>query len=216
MAKSGAPSTVQERGGGRSVETRRILVEAAIETLKKKGFVGASARAIADEAGSNQSLIFYHFGSVANLLLAALDAMSTDRLEQYGAAVAEAGTLPELVETAADVFRTDLDAGYITVLAEMIAGASSSPELGGEVAARIEPWRQFAQRAIEQRVGHAFDAVLPLADAAHAVVALYLGLELLSHLDGDRRRALALFGHAQRLAELVTGLTGPSEQEVTP
>ncbi len=216
MAKSGTPSTVQERGSARSAETRRILIEAAIETLKKEGFVGASARAIAEEAGSNQSLIFYHFGSVANLLLAALDTVSADRFEHYGAAVSAVGSLPELVEKAADVFRTDLDAGYITVLAEMIAGASSSPELGRAVAARIEPWREFARRAIEQRVGNAFDPVLPLADAAYAVVALYLGLELLSHLDGDRRPALALFGHAQRLAQLVTGLTGPRDQEGTP
>ena len=216
MAKSGTRSTVRDRGGARSAATRRILIEAAIETLKKEGFVGASARAIADQAGANQSLIFYHFGSVANLLLAALDAVSADRFEQYDAALSATGSLPELVQTATDVFRTDLDAGYMTVLAEMIAGASTSPELGREVAARIEPWRAFAHRAIEQTVGDAFDAVLPLADAAYAVVALYLGLELLSHLDGDRQRALALFGHAQRLAQLATGLNGPGQQEGTP
>lgn len=216
MAKSGTPSAVQERGGARSAETRRALIAAAIETLKKEGFVGASARAIAAEAGSNQGLIFYHFGSVANLLLAALDTVSADRFGHYDAAVSAAGSLPELVETATDIFRTDLDAGHITVLAEMIAGASSSPELGREVAARIEPWREFARRAIEQKVGNAFDAVLPLADAAYAVVALYLGLEMLSHLDGDRRPALALFGHAQRLAPLLTGLSGPAEPAGAP
>ena len=116
MAKSGAPSGVHERGGARSAETRRILIDAAIETLKKDGFVGASARAIAQAAGSNQGLIFYHFGSVSNLLLAALDAVSAARLEQYGRRVAATSSPTELVEAATDVFRTDLDAGYITVL----------------------------------------------------------------------------------------------------
>ena len=49
MAKSGAPSNVAEaRGGARSAGTRLALVDAAIETLKTDGYVGASARAIAD------------------------------------------------------------------------------------------------------------------------------------------------------------------------
>ena len=38
----------------------------------------------------------------------------------------------------------------MTVLAEMIAGASSVPGLGAEVAERIHPWREFARSAIEK------------------------------------------------------------------
>lgn len=208
MAKPGAVSTVGGAGGERSAHTRRRLVEAAVETLKQEGFAGASARAIAERAGSTQGLIFYHFGSVANLLLAALDAVSEERLAAYQAAVTRAGSLPELVSAATDIFRRDLDAGYLTVLVELIAGASSSPELGREVAARIAPWKAFAQEAIERAVGRSFDAVAPPGDLAHAVVALYLGLEMLSHLEGDRRPALALFAHVERMAGLLGGGIG--------
>jgi hypothetical protein len=49
--------------------------------------------------------------------------------------------------------------------------------------------------------------VLPAADAAYAIVALYLGLEMLTHLDGDRTRALDLFGHAKNLAALLQAMT---------
>src|SRR5580698_2281741 len=98
MAKSGARSRVTVATTGRSADTRRLLVEAAIETLKESGYAGASARAIADRAGSNQGLVFYHFGSVANLLLAALDAVSADRLQQYAAAVAHLDSPQQLVE----------------------------------------------------------------------------------------------------------------------
>src|SRR5665213_3168501 len=127
MAKTGSPSKVIEKSGGKSVETRRVLVEAAIETLKEEGYGGASARAIAERAGSNQGLIFYHFGSVANLLLAALDAVSAERLEHYGTALGHVDSPSQLVEVASAIFSEDLDAGYVTVLAEMIAGASSTP-----------------------------------------------------------------------------------------
>ena len=46
---------------------------------RTKGFAGASARAIAPRASFNQALIFYHFGSVRNPLLAVLDLISERR-----------------------------------------------------------------------------------------------------------------------------------------
>ncbi len=208
MAKSGSPSAVRHPGEVPTSGTGRILVDAAIETLTKKGYSGASARAIAEAAGVNQGLIFYHFGSVTNLLLAALDSVSADRLTHYTAALEQVGSTGDLVDAATGIFERDLDAGYITVLVEMIAGASSSPGLGPEVAARIGPWRSFAQDAIERALGDSpLGAALPVADVAYGIVALYLGLEMLSHLDGDRGPSLALFGHAKQLSLLVEAMT---------
>ena len=130
-------------------------------------------------------------------------------------AAAEGATSPtELVDVATAIFREDLDAGYVTVLVEMIAGASSTPGLGPEVSARIGPWFDFAQRAIERTLGGTpLDSILPSRDVAYGVVALYLGLEMLSHLTDDRERALALFSHAGQLAGLLAALSGPSPRE---
>jgi AcrR family transcriptional regulator len=217
MAKSGVPSSAAAQGSGRSSATRRQLVDAAIETLKADGYVGASARAIAQRAGLNQGLIFYHFGSVANLLLAALDSVSEERLERYEAEVAGVTSPTQLVEAAEEIFRNDLDAGYITVLVEMIAGASSTPGLGPEVSARIQPWRAFAQSSVEASLGASpLGGVLLAQEIAHAVVALYLGLEMLSHLDGDPDPALTLFARARQIAPLVEAMITPVHQEETP
>jgi AcrR family transcriptional regulator len=184
--------------------------------LKTEGFAGASARAIAGRAGCNQGLVFYHFGSVVNLLLAALDAVSADRLEHYGESVTDVDSIPELVDAAAAIFQEDLDAGHITVLVEMIAGASSTPGLGPEVAKRIAPWTQFARRAVDSSLaGSPFGSVIPSGDLALAIVAMYMGLEMLSHLEGDRAPALALFDHAKRLAVLFEGFGGPAVQTTT-
>ncbi len=91
----------------------------------------------------------------------------------------------------------------------MIAGASATPGLGPEVAARIAPWRQFAADALGGVLSETpLAAVVEPEVAAHAVVALYLGLEMLAHLDGDRSAALALFARARQLAALVQMLTG--------
>jgi AcrR family transcriptional regulator len=204
MARSGRMSAVGRPASLGARETRVALVQAAVATLREKGFAGASAREIARRAGCNQGLVFYHFGSVANLLLAALDEVSETRRARYQAAVDRADGVGELVDAAAAVFEEDLDAGHMAVLAEMIAGTSSIPGLDREVAARIAPWRQFTADALRR----VMDAT-PLAAAvepdvaAHAVVALYLGLELLAHLDGDRAPALALFDRARHLAALL-------------
>ncbi len=203
MARSGTRSVVGRPASPGVRETREGLVRAAVAALREQGFAGASAREIARRAGCNQGLVFYHFGSVANLLLAALDEVSETRRVRYRAALDRADGIGDLISAAAAVFEEDLDAGHMAVLAEMIAGASSTPGLAREVAARIAPWRRFTADALRG----VMDAT-PLAAAvepdvaAHAVVALYLGLELLAHLDGDRAPAVALFDRARQLAAL--------------
>ena len=92
-----------------------------------------------------------------------------------------------------------------------LAGSAATPGLGPAVAARIRPWRDFAKSTIETSLGGSpLSGVLPARDVAHAVVALYLGLEMLSHLDGDAEPALALFAHAKQLAALFDALTAPT------
>jgi AcrR family transcriptional regulator len=216
MAKAGVSSRVGASAADSAPDNRRALIDAAIETLRVDGFARASARAIAARAGCNQGLVFYYFGSVANLLLAALDAVSADRLARYGAAVERAQSADELVDVATTIFREDLDAGYAKVLVEMIAGASSTPGLGPEVLARIAPWTEFAQRAIDDATGaSALAHLVPSEQIAYGVVALYLGLEMLTHLDGKRGNALALFERARQLVTLLGRLGGAPASAAT-
>jgi AcrR family transcriptional regulator len=210
MARSGVPSRPKASGSA-GADTRRALVEAAIATLKSEGFSGASARAIAKEAGCNQALVFYHFGSVVDLLLAALDEVSARRLQRYSAVMADVDGPDTLVALASEVFREDMETRDVAVLVEMIAGASSTPGLGAEVSKRIAPWRAFARDAIESGLASSgLGSLLPASEVSHAVVALYLGLEMLSHLDGDRDPATALFDQLGRLAPLLAALTAPA------
>ncbi|MFE0464410.1 TetR/AcrR family transcriptional regulator [Kitasatospora sp. NPDC058965] len=172
--------------------------------LREKGFAGATAREIAERAGCNQALIFYHFGSVAKLHLAALDRVSADRDERYRAVVDRSRTLGDLVAAARTVFDEDLDQGHVTVLVEMIAAAQFTPELRPEVAARIRPWRAFAAESMREALaGSPAARMAPPEELAHAVVAMYLGLEMLANLEGDRAPALALFDRAGKLASLL-------------
>ncbi|MGH9076285.1 MAG: TetR/AcrR family transcriptional regulator [Acidimicrobiales bacterium] len=204
MVRSGSAT----RPAPRSDHTRRALVDAAVEVLRQEGFAAATARHIAARAGCNPGLVFYHFGSVVDLLLAALDQVSARRRERYQDLLNGVEGLGGLVELAARIFAEDLDTGDAAVLVEMIAGATSTPGLGERVKARVAPWSRFAQDAVESQFGTSpLAGVVPPEEVAHGLVALYLGLELMSHLDGDRAPALALFERVRRLIPLV-GLIG--------
>jgi AcrR family transcriptional regulator len=216
MAKAGATSDIEASGTKRSATTRLALINATIETLREEGFSGASARAIANRAGLNQGLVFYHFGSVVNLLLASLDAVSEIRMTKYSAAIEQVSSASAILNIATQIFQDDLDTGYVTVLVEMIAGASSTPGLGAEVATRIGPWFAFAKGALDKTFGDTpIASLLPSNDVAYLVVALYLGLEMLTHLDGDREPALRLFAHGQQLVTLLGALSAFTPSKAT-
>jgi AcrR family transcriptional regulator len=209
MAKAGprqATTTAVRRS--RSADVRAALVGAAIDALRETGFAGASAREIAGRAGCSQALVFYHFGSVTDLLLAALDEVSSLRMAAYRGLLERASSATALVESAREIFLADLDAGYVRVLTEMITAAHSVDGLGPQVALRLAPWREFAESAARQALSRSpLGKLLPPEELGHAVVAGFLGLEMLASLDGDRRAAMAMFDRARTLARVldVTG-----------
>jgi AcrR family transcriptional regulator len=219
-AKSRAGAAAAGPQRRRPGETRAALIEGAIVTLREAGFAGASARQIAQRAGCNQALVFYHFGSVNDLLVAALNDISERRLSAYRGLMGGAETLCDLVDGARSVFVEDLDAGHLTVLVEMINGAQSAPGLGEQVAACLAPWREFAETAIRRvLVSSPAAALVPARELAHGAVAGILGLELLASLDGDRGAALALFERASvlaALADLAGGLARPPQPTGEP
>lgn len=193
--------------------TKRKLVEAALETLKAKGFAGASAREIARAGGFNQALIFYHYGSVQNVLVAALDHVSARRLQTYGPRFENANSLPELAALAREIYAEDLDNGYVTVLGEMVAGGVSDPELGREVVARVEPWLEMVERKLRELLaGSLLEAIVPPREVAFAIISLYLGIDMLSQLEGDHARAESLLDLGIRYAPLAAALM-PSRPE---
>lgn len=189
--------------------TKDRIIEAALETLKEEGFAGTSARSIAKRGGFNQALIFYHFGTINDLLLAALDRTSEIRMAKYRDAVRGIDSVQEAVRVATDLYREDLASGHITVLSELIAGSLDRPDLAPEILKRNEPWIELAEEAVRNVLEPmGLTDVVPPRTIAYAVVALYLGVDLLSHLERDDTRAEAIFDAARELANLVGRLTG--------
>ncbi|MCU1430833.1 MAG: HTH-type transcriptional repressor [Actinomycetia bacterium] len=70
-------SAVASRPAG--LETRRAILDAALELFSERSFDGASTRAIAELAGVTQPLLNYHFAGKEELWRAAVD----DLFERY-------------------------------------------------------------------------------------------------------------------------------------
>ena len=188
--------------------TRDQILEATLETLREEGFAGATSRAIARRGGFNQALVFYYFGSLDGLLLAALDLTSNRRLERYRDALSAANGLEEVVRTAAELYREDRKSGHMTVVSQLVSGSLARHELAPQVLASMEPWLEFARGTIERAVaGTPLAGVVPVDEAASAVITFYLGVNLLSNLDGGGRTD-ALFAHLDTLAPLARLLEG--------
>ena len=171
-------------------DTRQRIIEAALESLHAEGIMGASARAIARRGGFNQALIFYHFGGVNELLLAAVDELSQRRTERYGARLAEVASLRELVAIAGELHAEDLEEGHMTVLSQMLAGGTTIPDLREPLRERFEPWIKMVEESVVRAVaGTPYAQLVPTRDLALAVTSLFIGLELMLNLEDDATRA---------------------------
>jgi AcrR family transcriptional regulator len=199
MAKSG-PKTRGRPSGAESGSARSALITAAIEVLRDEGFVGASARTIAARADVNAAAVFYHFGSVNELLLAALDSTTEERLKRYRQATVDVADIGEAVRVVAALNREDYESGHIAVMAALVGGAAAIPGLGPLIAQRVQPWIDLSSEVIERVIaGTALSSMFSPRVVARALVSLFLGVELMAQLEGDRRQGLTLFDEADKL-----------------
>ena len=188
--------------------TRRQIVEAALETLKSAGFTGATSRAVARAGGFNQALIFYHFGSLDGLLLAALDHTSEERLARYRQTVADAASVDELLAEVARLYAEDRERGHMTVVAQMVAGSAARPELKPALVDRMEPWIALCEEALEKGLRWlGLPELVPRRELAYAFVTFYLGVNLMTQLDEDRRRTDSLFARLEAIAPMLASFT---------
>jgi hypothetical protein len=95
----------------------------------------------------------------------------------------------------------------MTVAAEMVSAALQHPDLGREVVAQMEPWVAIAEEAISRAIeGTLVAKLVSTHDLAQALVALFLGMELMYHLDHDAGLSKRLFAMFSRVSKIASPL----------
>lgn len=178
-----------------SSDTRDRLLQGTIDALRIQGIAGVSARTIAAAAGVNQALVFYHFGSVDELVAAAA-VWSTEReVAGYRERFERVRSLRELQRLGRDLHAHESAAGHVTVLGQMLAGAQTNPALAAATRDALALWTVEIERVLTRVLADSpLGEVADVPGLARAVSASFIGMELLAAVDpeGDRAAFRAL------------------------
>ncbi|OAH15284.1 TetR/AcrR family transcriptional regulator [Streptomyces jeddahensis] len=169
-----------------SQDTKVRLLEGALRTLTEQGIAKTSARTVAAAAGVNQALVFYHFGSVDELLAAACRHATEQRVARYRGRLEQITSLAGLLEFGRQLHAEERAAGHVAVLGQLLAGAQTHPRLGPATAAGLDLWIAEIETVLRRVL-----AGTPLAEftdpagLARAVAAAFVGIELYEGVDPE-------------------------------
>jgi AcrR family transcriptional regulator len=182
--------------------TRTKLVDGAIASLRDKGIAGTSARVIAAAAGVNQALIFYHFGSVDELIVAACLEGTTARVALYQAQFTEVTSFRQLLELGRELHTQERGAGNVAVLAQVLAGAQQDSNLATAAQRALSLWiAEIEATLVRLLKGSPIAAVASAEGLARGIAASFIGIEL---FDGvDREGAESAIASLEMLGVLV-------------
>ncbi|MFE3591309.1 TetR/AcrR family transcriptional regulator [Streptomyces niveus] len=182
-ASTPAPSPTS---GTKRGDTRTKLLEGALRTLTEQGIARTSARTIATAAGVNQALVFYHFGSVDELLGAACHHGAEQRVSRYRDRLAAVTSLAELLAFGREMHAEERAAGQVAVLGQMLAGAQTQPRLAEAARRGLQLWIDEIEQVLARVLtGSPIADLTDTPGLARAVAASFVGLELYEGVDQE-------------------------------
>jgi AcrR family transcriptional regulator len=156
------------------------FLDAAERLLIDVGHGGITTRRLASEAGLNQGLVHYYFGSLNEVLLQALQRF-TGRLIERQRAMYEADVpFIEKWRRAMEYLDQDLAAGYPKILLELQALGWNRPEIRERLANVNAQWRAVLTEAFQQAAdAYGLEpAEFPLDALVSLVMTFNQGIEL--------------------------------------
>lgn len=162
--------TTASLGGSESGDSCRKILDAAAAAFAEEGFAGARVDAIAERAGVNKAMVYYHVGDKARLYEAVFSETLDRTRAALDAAIVPASSPEErlraFISTVARVAREDPHFPTL-ILREFAGGGANLPE---SVLRRIGSiFRMVRQMLEEGQADGSFRAASPLV--THLVVA---------------------------------------------
>ncbi len=158
--------------------TRERILEASLAILGRDGVQALTTRAIADQAGVNQALINYHFGTKANLFLEIVEALESGKYSrQWDMYHDSDAPLSRKWRQAVEFYRQDIADGYVRISQELYAIGYSDPAVAQRMTARVERWQALLEEVARDYLP-ALGIRLPPEHVASAVASFWLGMNL--------------------------------------
>lgn len=131
-------------------QTAEALLDAAERLLVDVGHAGISTRRLAAEAGVNQGLVHYYFGSVDEVFVRVLERFTARLIERQREMYAADISFVEKWRTAWRFQEDDIEAGYSKIWMELQALSWSHSDLRPRIARVNAEWRGVLRDAFRR------------------------------------------------------------------
>jgi AcrR family transcriptional regulator len=161
-------------------ESRDELLAAALRVFARRGYRQAGVDEVAAEAGYSKGVVYWHFSSKEELLLALIDERIDAPMREMVALLECAPPERDMSLEAAKAFARQLESqrDVLVLDREYWSIAFRDPELRARYAERQTELREVLARALEARARHLGtpDLPMPAQDIARMVLGIIAGL----------------------------------------
>jgi AcrR family transcriptional regulator len=183
-------------------DTKARLMQAVVHIVRQSGMTGASARAIAAQAGVNQALIFYHFGTVSELIEAACRQAVDESATYYRDKFAAVTSMNGLLAVGRELHERERAAGNVALMAQLMSGAQQDPVLARAAGYAMSRWNSEIELVAGRVLADSpLAEFIDVAGLARAISAGFIGLELYEGVDPDG--AALAFQSLESVGELI-------------
>lgn len=198
--------------------TRQKLIDAALKTIAERGLAHVSVRQVAEAAGVNQALVFYHFETLNRLVAAAYDVSVAQAAKQYHSALMGASSLVELIDRARELVAREGGRGNTALMAQLFAQAQYEDVLRDVAQRALLTWRGVVHDILEDALTGSFVRdVVDQQALEGALVAGMLGEVLVESVGTPgvaKASAFDILESAAHIIEALDHLPGPARRAI--
>ena len=171
------PTRVARTQGERSAAMQRRLLDATVSALCEKGYGGTTTLEVQQRAGVSRGALLHHYASRADLMVAAVEHLSRERVAEVLAITRSAPPASRRLEWAVRVLWTTFEGPLFTAALELWLAARNDAELLAALvpqerilgqAIRSMAADLFGSAALSEQFGEALELLLDAMRGASA------------------------------------------------
>lgn len=169
----------------KSEDTRKGILNAAVDEFGKKGYTATSVSQICATAGVSKGAFYHYFSSKQALFLELLDSWLDQLDEQFTMIRSRTNNIPEALQLMTGLMANiyDIAGGNLPMFLEFWNQAQHDPEIWSAVIAPYRRYSNYFAMMIEEGVEEGSLKQVDSDAAARVMVALAVGLLLQGLLD---------------------------------
>ena len=198
-----APARTPRTQAQRRDEMRRVLLDAAVDSLVEHGFAGTTTLEVQRRAGVSRGALLHHFPSKAELLVATIGHLVEMRARELKARAGELPEGPARIDAVLDLLWECFAGPLFQVTLELRAAARTEPELRRVLTAAERGMRDGILYQTRAMMGKDVAARPGFEAAMDLTLHLMMGAATTALLHGEEARIGGLIRRWQALFPLV-------------